>query len=62
MKFIMTGHRGLIGSFLLERLKEQGHTPVLLIDRRDGDNILDLDEFRFERRLMFLFISLVFVK
>lgn len=49
MKFIMTGHKGLIGSFLLEKLKKLGHKPVLLIDLREGQdvaNILDkkLDE------------------
>jgi nucleoside-diphosphate-sugar epimerase len=49
MKFIMTGHKGLIGSFLLERLKKLGHEPILLIDLKEGQdvaNILDkkLDE------------------
>ena len=42
MKFILTGHKGLIGSFLLERLKQLGHKPVLLVDIRDGKNILDI--------------------
>lgn len=41
----MTGHQGLIGSFLLERLKEQGHEPVLLIDKKAGENILDIEKF-----------------
>ncbi len=44
MKFILTGHEGLIGSFLLEKLKQLGHEPVLLIDARDGKNILDVEE------------------
>lgn len=45
MRFIMTGHKGLIGSFLLKRLIEQGHKPVLLIDKRDGKDILDINKF-----------------
>ena len=45
MNFIMTGHKGLIGTFLLRRLIEQGHKPVLLIDKRDGKDILDIDKF-----------------
>jgi len=44
MKFVLTGHKGLIGSFLLERLVKEGHTPVLLIDKRDGKDILDLNK------------------
>lgn len=40
----MTGHKGLIGSFLLKRLKELGHEPVLLIDERDGNNIIDFNQ------------------
>ena len=38
----MTGHKGLIGSFLLERLKKEGHEPVLLIDKRDGCDVADI--------------------
>jgi UDP-glucose 4-epimerase len=37
----MTGHKGLIGSTLLKRLKEQGHIPVALVDLRDGSDIRD---------------------
>lgn len=43
MKFVMTGHKGLIGNSLLERLIEQEHEPILLIDKRDGNDILDLN-------------------
>ncbi|MFH1802470.1 MAG: NAD(P)-dependent oxidoreductase [archaeon] len=46
MKFIMTGHKGLIGHFLLERLKAQGHEPVLLIDTRDGEDIKDIQKHK----------------
>ena len=40
MKFVITGHKGLIGSFLLQRLGE----PVLSIDLRDGKNVLNIDK------------------
>ena len=40
MKFILTGHKGLIGSFLLKRLMERGDTPLLLIDKREGKDIV----------------------
>lgn len=39
----MTGHKGLIGSSLLEKLKRRGDEPVILIDKRDGKDILDID-------------------
>lgn len=45
----MTGHRGLIGSFLLKRLIERGDQPVLLIDKREGTNILDLNNQKLEQ-------------
>ncbi|MFH1607869.1 MAG: NAD-dependent epimerase/dehydratase family protein [archaeon] len=45
MRFVMTGHKGLIGSFLFKRLVDEGHEPVLLIDKRDGKNIVDMDKF-----------------
>lgn len=44
MKFVMTGHKGLIGSFLLKRLEEQGHKAVLLIDKREEKDIVDIDK------------------
>ncbi len=44
MKFVMTGHRGLIGHFLLERLVARGDKPVLLIDTRDGQDIRDINK------------------
>ena len=36
MKLIMTGHDGLIGSYLKKKLEEQGHEFVMLIDQRSG--------------------------
>jgi len=46
MNFVLTGHKGLIGTSLLRRLKEQGHKPVLLIDKRDGTDIARIDELK----------------
>ncbi|MCW8966644.1 MAG: NAD-dependent epimerase/dehydratase family protein [Candidatus Pacearchaeota archaeon] len=48
MRFIMTGHKGLIGTALLKRLKDEGREPVLLIDQRNGDNILDIEDFELD--------------
>lgn len=42
----MTGHKGLIGNFLEKRLYGEGHESVLLVDKRDGKNILDMEKFR----------------
>lgn len=44
MKFAMTGHKGLIGNSLLEKLEKEGHKPVLLVDKRNGDDILNISE------------------
>lgn len=48
MKFVMTGHKGLIGSFLLDRLVSEGHEPVLLVDKRDGKYLNDLDNLNLD--------------
>lgn len=50
MNFIMTGHKGLIGTFLLQKLKERGDKPVLLIDKRDGQNTNTLDRYPLRER------------
>jgi nucleoside-diphosphate-sugar epimerase len=50
MNFILTGHKGLIGHFLLEKLKARGDKPVLLIDKRDGQNINNLERFPLKER------------
>ena len=47
----MTGHKGLIGSFLLKRLEERGDKAVLLIDIRDGKNVLDLDKIKLNEKV-----------
>jgi len=47
----MTGHKGLIGSFLLKRLEERGDKAVLLIDLRDGKNVLDIDKIKITEKV-----------
>ena len=51
MNFIMTGHKGLIGSFLLKRLEERGDKAVLLMDLRDGKNVLDMDKIKLNEKV-----------
>lgn len=45
MRFAMTGHKGLIGSFLEKRLYKEGHESVFLLDKREGIDILDINKF-----------------
>ncbi len=44
MNIIITGQRGLIGTFLEKRLIEEGHKIVAGIDLRDGKNILGIKD------------------
>ncbi len=46
MNIILTGHRGLIGSFLKKRLEEEGHRIVLAIDRKEGKEVRMLRDFK----------------
>jgi nucleoside-diphosphate-sugar epimerase len=46
MRFIMTGHKGLIGNSLLERLTREGHEPALLVDARAGGDIRKIREMQ----------------
>jgi nucleoside-diphosphate-sugar epimerase len=39
MRIIITGDKGLIGTFLSERLKKEGHEIILTIDLKDGKDI-----------------------
>ena len=50
MNFVMTGHKGLIGSFLLKRLKAEGHRALLLVDKRDGKDIQDMGKFELKEK------------
>ena len=43
MNIIMTGHKGLIGSFLQERLEREGHKIVLGIDKVEDREVGILD-------------------
>lgn len=42
MKVLLTGHKGFIGSFLHQRLKDSGY-EVTGIDLKDGQNLLDCE-------------------
>jgi nucleoside-diphosphate-sugar epimerase len=42
MNYIITGHRGIIGSYLKDRLDREGNVCVLKVDQREGFNVLDL--------------------
>jgi UDP-glucose 4-epimerase len=44
MNIIMTGDKGLIGTFLKERLEKENHNIILTIDIKDGKNINYLRE------------------
>jgi UDP-glucose 4-epimerase len=50
MKFVITGHRGLIGNFLLQKLEEMGHKAVLKIDAREGKDILDIQKIKLDEK------------
>jgi len=51
MNIILTGHKGLIGSFLKKRLEEEGHRIVKGIDIREGTNILDINDLEIEDKV-----------
>ena len=46
----MTGHKGLIGNSLLSRLVDREDKPVLLIDKKEGNDVLDIDKMKLEDR------------
>lgn len=51
MNIILTGHKGLIGSSLEKRLKEEGHKIVMGIDIREGKNILDISNLEIKDKI-----------
>lgn len=51
MNIILTGHKGLIGSFLKKRLEEEGHKIVKGIDIRDGTNILNINDLELKEKI-----------
>ena len=42
MNYIITGNKGLIGTFLKRRLDKEGHKCVMQIDKREGFDTTDL--------------------
>ena len=62
MNFVMTGHRGLIGSFLLKRLTERGDKPVLLVDKREGKDIAGINSFKLEEEASVMYHLAAFCK
>ncbi len=58
----MTGHRGLIGNFLLDRLEKKGDKPVFLIDKREGNDVLDISSYKLDDRVDTFFHLAAFCK
>ena len=42
MNIVLTGHKGLIGSFLKGRLELEGHSIVMAVDLEEGSDVNDL--------------------
>jgi len=51
MNIAITGHRGLIGSFLKDRLEKEGHKIVFKIDIEEGKNILGMKNIKFNKKI-----------
>ena len=51
MNIILTGHKGLIGSFLKKRLEEERHKIVKGVDIRDGTDIRDINDLELGENL-----------
>ncbi len=47
----MTGEKGLIGTFLKDRLEREGHKIVMGCDLRDGKNILNMKDMKIGERV-----------
>jgi UDP-glucose 4-epimerase len=48
---LITGHMGLIGAPLTQRLVDEGHTIVKGIDLRAGEDILDINKMHFDQSI-----------
>ncbi|MBS3081035.1 NAD(P)-dependent oxidoreductase [Candidatus Pacearchaeota archaeon] len=46
MNIVITGHKGLIGSYLKDRLEKEGYKIILSIDKRDGRGLADLNKIK----------------
>ena len=55
MNVIITGHKGLIGNFLKNRLEKDGNHIIDCIDIRDGKNILDIKDKIINQKVDILF-------
>lgn len=62
MNFVMTGHKGLIGNCLLQRLVQKGDRPLLLVDKRDGKDIADINRFKLDRKASVMYHLAAFCK
>jgi nucleoside-diphosphate-sugar epimerase len=51
MNIVLTGHKGLIGSFLKKRLEEEGHKIVLSVDLKEGNDVKDLEDYLIEDKV-----------
>ena len=51
MNIIITGHKGLIGSFLKKRLENDGHKIILGIDKKEGKDIGFLRDFESDEKI-----------
>jgi UDP-glucose 4-epimerase len=49
MNIILTGHKGLIGHYLKERLEKEGHKIIAAIDSRDGKDISNLKSLKIDK-------------
>lgn len=50
MNIVMTGHKGLIGTYLKKRLEDEGHKIILSIDKKDGEDIDVLEDIVLEEK------------
>jgi len=51
MNIAITGHKGLIGTYLKERLEKKGNETVLAVDLRENRNILSLNDLRLDEKI-----------
>ena len=48
MNIVLTGHKGLIGSFLKRRLELESHSIVMAVDLEEGSDVNDLIDKKIE--------------
>ena len=53
MNFIMTGHKGLIGTFLMKRLEQEGHVCKMTYDLRSGQDVRTIDKLKRKADIVF---------